>query len=106
MLNDPSDSHPLRRRDSRDGARLLDDRTSAQEASRRTIANFTDLEGGKGLEVYFRPVRRSRAELEPLELVVVVCLVDGERTCRLRDLSQNGVAHMSPTWSLPIRRAG
>ena len=64
-------------------------------------AHYTELEGGIGRDVFFRPERYPRSELGSVGADVEV-VVDGRaQLCELRDVSQNGFAFEWPS-STPI----
>jgi extracellular factor (EF) 3-hydroxypalmitic acid methyl ester biosynthesis protein len=55
-------------------------------------ANYPDLAGGQGRDIYFRPDRYQRSELGPVGVVVEVRAGEQQHRCELVDVSQNGVA--------------
>jgi hypothetical protein len=57
---------------------------------------YSDLDGGKGREVNFRPHRYRPADFGPVEPVARLILGAITHTCRLVDVSQNGVAFECP----------
>jgi len=55
-------------------------------------ANYAELKGGEGRDIYFRPDRYQRSDLGPIGVVVQVRLTNRKYTCELVDVSQNGAA--------------
>lgn len=56
------------------------------------VANYAELEGGQGRDVFFRPDRYQRSDLGPIGVIVEIRLGDQKYACELVDVSQNGVA--------------
>jgi len=60
------------------------------------VANYEDLRGGTGRDIFFRPDRYQRSDLGPIGVAVELDL-DGEmQRCELIDVSQNGLAFVWP----------
>ena len=60
------------------------------------VANYVDLKGGSGRDIYFRPDRYPRSELGPIGVAVELELEDQHHRSELIDVSQNGVAFVWP----------
>lgn len=67
---------------------------SASERSRP--AHYTELEGGSGRDVFFRPERYPRSDLGFVGASAEVSFHGETRQCELRDVSQNGFAFECP----------
>jgi SAM-dependent methyltransferase len=65
------------------------------------IADYVDLDGGQGRDVFFRPDRYQRSDLGPVGAVVEVVRGDKTERCELHDVSQNGLAFVWPR-DLPV----
>lgn len=70
------------------GAEQAGSTPSASERSR----HYTELEGARGRDVFFRPERYPRAELGPVGVAVEVMHKGTLRRCELQDVSQSGFA--------------
>jgi hypothetical protein len=70
------------------------------------VRAYEELDGSLGREVFFRPQRYTAADLAPLRGLVTVSVAGAPRDCELVDVSQNGVAFVSPfeTTSQPGER--
>jgi extracellular factor (EF) 3-hydroxypalmitic acid methyl ester biosynthesis protein len=66
-----------------------------------SIAEYVDLDGGQGRDVFFRPDRYQRSDLGPVGAVVEVELGSKVERCDLHDVSQNGIAFEWPR-ELPV----
>jgi extracellular factor (EF) 3-hydroxypalmitic acid methyl ester biosynthesis protein len=60
------------------------------------IAEYVDLDGGQGRDVFFRPDRYQRSDLGPVGAVVEVDLPGTVQRCEIHDVSQNGLAFEWP----------
>jgi extracellular factor (EF) 3-hydroxypalmitic acid methyl ester biosynthesis protein len=60
------------------------------------VANYVDLRGATGRDIYFRPDRYQRSDLGPIGVAVELDLEDERHRCELIDVSQNGVAFVWP----------
>jgi extracellular factor (EF) 3-hydroxypalmitic acid methyl ester biosynthesis protein len=60
------------------------------------VANYEDLRGGSGRDIYFRPDRYQRSDLGPIGVAVELTLEEQRERCELIDVSQNGVAFVWP----------
>jgi len=56
------------------------------------VANYAELQGGQGRDVFFRPDRLKLSDLGPIGVIVEVRVGDLRCQCELIDVSQNGVA--------------
>ena len=56
------------------------------------VKNYEELDGGLGREVFFRPHRYRAADLSPLVVDLRVTRGDVSCRCRMRDVSQSGIA--------------
>jgi extracellular factor (EF) 3-hydroxypalmitic acid methyl ester biosynthesis protein len=72
-----------------------------QSSGTIAIADYVDLDGGQGRDVFFRPDRYQRSELGPVGAVVELELGDRVERCELHDVSQNGIAFEWPR-ELPV----
>jgi extracellular factor (EF) 3-hydroxypalmitic acid methyl ester biosynthesis protein len=70
-------------------------------SSRVPIAEYVDLDGAQGRDIFFRPDRYQRSELGPIGVVVELFLDDRTVRCELHDVSQNGLAFDWPR-ELPV----
>ena len=66
-----------------------------------SIAQYVDLDGGHGRDVFFRPDRYQRSDLGPVGAVVELVRKDKVERCELHDVSQNGLAFEWPR-ELPV----
>ena len=62
------------------------------QASEPPPLDYTELEGGSGRDVFYRPDRYQRADLGSVQVEVEVALNGEHHRCELFDVSQNGVA--------------
>ena len=60
------------------------------------IAEYVDLDGAQGRDVFFRPDRYQRSDLGPVGAVVELVTDDATQRCDLTDVSQNGLAFEWP----------
>jgi hypothetical protein len=67
------------------------------------VRTYEELDGAEGRAVFFRPHRYSAADFAPLHGAVKISVAGATHDCPLRDLSQNGVAFVSPDGDLPVR---
>jgi extracellular factor (EF) 3-hydroxypalmitic acid methyl ester biosynthesis protein len=74
--------------------------TPVPPAAERT-ARYTELEGGQGRDIFFRPERYPRSELGPVGVAVELGRGNDLQRCELRDVSQNGFAFEWPHEALP-----
>lgn len=63
--------------------------------------DYTELEGGTGRDVFYRPDRYLRADLGLVRVSVELVIDDKAYSCELYDVSQNGVAFEWPEVELP-----
>ena len=61
-----------------------------------SIAEYVDLDGGQGRDIFFRPDRYQRSDLGPVGAVVELGLPEKVERCELHDVSQNGLAFEWP----------
>jgi len=61
-----------------------------------SIAEYVDLDGGQGRDVFFRPHRYQRSDLGPVGAVLELVRADKTERCELHDVSQNGLAFEWP----------
>jgi extracellular factor (EF) 3-hydroxypalmitic acid methyl ester biosynthesis protein len=60
--------------------------------STERTSHYTELEGGSGRDIYFRPERYLRSELGSVGVAVLVSFEGLTHRCELEDVSQNGFA--------------
>jgi hypothetical protein len=60
------------------------------------VANYAELHGGSGRDVFFRPDRYQLSDLGPVDVAVEVRICNESHRCELCDVSQNGVAFEWP----------
>ncbi len=63
-----------------------------QPRSEPPPAEYVDLDGGSGRDIFYRPDRYLRADLGLVRVNVEVCVAGESRSCELFDVSQNGIA--------------
>lgn len=68
------------------------------------VANYVELDGGKGRDIYFRPDRYQRSDLGLVGVAVELKHGEQVRRCELHDVSQNGLAFDWPC-ELPVELA-
>lgn len=75
-----------------------DSGSTSQTIRRSTIpiAEYVDLDGGQGRDVFFRPDRYQRSDLGPIGAVVEIDLPGKVQRCEIHDVSQNGLAFEWP----------
>jgi SAM-dependent methyltransferase len=69
---------------------------SVPSSGTTAFAEYVDLDGGQGRDVFFRPDRYDRADLGPVGAVVELVLPGKIERCDLHDVSQNGLAFEWP----------
>ncbi len=74
----------------------------AEPADSQRISKYTELDGGYGRDIYFRPERYQRSELGSVGVTVELVVGRAAYSCELHDVSQNGVAFEWPA-AEPIR---
>jgi extracellular factor (EF) 3-hydroxypalmitic acid methyl ester biosynthesis protein len=67
------------------------------------IRHYTELDGGEGRGVFYRPHRFSAEDLAPLRACVTVTVAGARNDLPLQDVSQSGVAVVWPP-ELPLQR--
>jgi extracellular factor (EF) 3-hydroxypalmitic acid methyl ester biosynthesis protein len=72
--------------------RSLGDRDESERPASEGGADYAELQGAEGRDVYFRPDRYQRSDLGPIGVVVEVGTGGKTHRCELVDVSQNGAA--------------
>ncbi len=72
-----------------------------KDAAPNRVAEYAELQGTQGRDIYFRPERYQLADLGPIGVVVELRIGERIYSCELFDVSQNGVAFDWPP-DLPV----